>query len=81
MNFEGSLRDDGNLHCPERRELSGQVQHHGGAAAPLAQALQVTGIDNFLASQSKRFFAIGGRGAAAFSWVPVTVAGQPAQGT
>jgi len=40
--------------------------------------LQVTGIDTFLASQSKRFFAIGGRGAAGFSWVPVTVDGQPA---
>ena len=40
--------------------------------------LQVTGIDTFLASQSKRFFAIGGRGATGFSWVPVTVDGQPA---
>ena len=40
--------------------------------------LQVTGIDTFLASQSKRFFAIGGRGAAGFSWVPATVDGQPA---
>ena len=41
-------------------------------------ALQVTGIDTFLASQSKRFFAIDGRVAAGFSWVPVTVDGQPA---
>jgi len=42
--------------------------------------LQVTGIDTFLASQSKRFFAIDGRVAAGFSWVPVTVDGQPALG-
>jgi chloramphenicol 3-O phosphotransferase len=40
--------------------------------------LQVTGIDTFLAAQSKRFFAIGGHGAAGFSWDPVTVDGQPA---
>jgi chloramphenicol 3-O phosphotransferase len=40
--------------------------------------LQVTGIDTFLAGQSRRFFAIGGSGAAGFSWVPVTVDGQPA---
>jgi chloramphenicol 3-O phosphotransferase len=40
--------------------------------------LQVTGIDTFLASQSKRFFAAGGRVAAGFSWVPVTIDGQPA---
>jgi chloramphenicol 3-O phosphotransferase len=40
--------------------------------------LQVTGIDTFLASQSKRFFAIDGRVAAGFSLVPVTIAGQPA---
>ena len=40
--------------------------------------LQVTGIDTFLASQSKRFFAIDGRVAAGFSWVPVTVDGRPA---
>jgi len=40
--------------------------------------LQVTGIDTFLASQSKRFFAIGGGVVAGFSWVPVTVDGQPA---
>jgi chloramphenicol 3-O-phosphotransferase len=40
--------------------------------------LQVTGIDTFLAAQSKRFFAIGGHGAAGFSWVPATVDGQPA---
>jgi chloramphenicol 3-O phosphotransferase len=40
--------------------------------------LQVTGIDTFLASQSKRFFAFGGRMAAGFSWFPVTVDGQPA---
>jgi chloramphenicol 3-O phosphotransferase len=40
--------------------------------------LQVTGIDTFLAAQSKRFFAIGGPGAAGFSWVPATVDGQPA---
>jgi chloramphenicol 3-O phosphotransferase len=40
--------------------------------------LQVTGIDTFLASQSKLFFAIGGRVVAGFSWVPVTIGGQPA---
>jgi chloramphenicol 3-O phosphotransferase len=40
--------------------------------------LQVTGIDTFLAAQSKRFFAIGRPGAAGFSWVPATVDGQPA---
>ena len=40
--------------------------------------LQVTGIDTFLASQSKRFFATDGRVAAGFSWVPVTIDGQPA---
>jgi len=40
--------------------------------------LQVTGIDTFLASQSKRFFAADGRVAAGFSWVPVTIDGQPA---
>jgi chloramphenicol 3-O phosphotransferase len=40
--------------------------------------LQVTGIDTFLAAQSKRFFAIGGHGAAGFSWVPAIVDGQPA---
>ena len=40
--------------------------------------LQVTGIDTFLASQSKRFFAVGGRVAAGFNWFPVAVDGQPA---
>jgi chloramphenicol 3-O phosphotransferase len=40
--------------------------------------LQVTGIDTFLAAQSKRFFATGGQAVAGFSWVPVTVDGQPA---
>jgi chloramphenicol 3-O-phosphotransferase len=40
--------------------------------------LQVTGIDTFLAAQSERFFAFHGRVAAGFSWVPVTVDGQPA---
>jgi len=40
--------------------------------------LQVTGIDTFLAAQSKRFFAIDGRVAAGFSRVPVTAGGQPA---
>ena len=40
--------------------------------------LQVTGIDTFLAAQSERFFAFDGRMAAGFSWVPVTVGGQPA---
>ena len=40
--------------------------------------LQVTGIDTFLASQSQRFFAIDGRVVAGFSWIPVTVDGQPA---
>ena len=42
--------------------------------------LQVTGIDTFLAAQSQRFFAIDGRAAAGFSWVPVTAGGQPAFG-
>ena len=40
--------------------------------------LQVTGIDTFLAAQSERFFAMDGRVVAGFSWVPVTVDGQPA---
>jgi chloramphenicol 3-O phosphotransferase len=40
--------------------------------------LQVTGIDTFLAAQSARFFARHGRGLAGFSWIPVTVDGQPA---
>lgn len=40
--------------------------------------LQVTGIDTFLGAQSKRFFATDGRVVAGFSWVPVTVYGQPA---
>jgi chloramphenicol 3-O phosphotransferase len=40
--------------------------------------LQVTGIDTFLAAQSKRFFAIDGHVVAGFSWVPVTADGQPA---
>jgi chloramphenicol 3-O phosphotransferase len=40
--------------------------------------LQVTGIDTFLASQSKRFFALDGRVVAGFSRVPATVDGQPA---
>jgi chloramphenicol 3-O phosphotransferase len=35
--------------------------------------LQVTGIDTFLASQSRRFFSSGG-----FSWIPTTVDGVPA---
>jgi chloramphenicol 3-O phosphotransferase len=43
-----------------------------------AGPLQVTGIDTFLASQSRRFFASGGRVAAGFSWFPVTIDGQPA---
>ena len=38
----------------------------------------MTGLDTFLASQSRRFFAIDGRVAAGFSWFPVTVDGQPA---
>ena len=40
--------------------------------------LQVTGIDTFLTAQSERFFAFDGRLVAGFSWVPVTVDGQPA---
>src|ERR1051326_6574985 len=40
--------------------------------------LQVTGIDTFLASQSKRVFAVGGRVGAGVNWFPVTVGGQPA---
>jgi hypothetical protein len=40
--------------------------------------LQVTGIDTFLAAQSARFFASDGRVVAGFSWIPVTVDGQPA---
>jgi chloramphenicol 3-O phosphotransferase len=40
--------------------------------------LQVTGIDTFLAAQSKRFFATDGRVVAGFSWVPVIIDGQPA---
>jgi hypothetical protein len=49
LSLEASLRDDGNLHCPERHELFRQVEHRGGVAAALAKALQVTGIDTFLA--------------------------------
>lgn len=40
--------------------------------------LQVTGIDTFLASQSKRFFAMDGRYVDGFSWIPTTVDGQHA---
>ena len=40
--------------------------------------LQVTGVDTFLASQSKRFFAHDGRMVDGFSWIPTTVDGQPA---
>ena len=40
--------------------------------------LQVTGVDTFLASQSKRFFAHDGRVVDGFSWIPTTVDGQPA---
>ena len=40
--------------------------------------LQVTGLDTFLAAQSRRFFASDGRMVAGFSWIPVTVDGQPA---
>jgi chloramphenicol 3-O phosphotransferase len=40
--------------------------------------LQVSGIDTFLASQSQRFFAIGGGVGDGFSWIPTTVGGQPA---
>ena len=42
------------------------------------EPLQVTGMDTFLASQSARFFASDGRVVAGFSWIPVTVDGQPA---
>jgi chloramphenicol 3-O phosphotransferase len=40
--------------------------------------LQVTGIDTFLAAQSRPFFASDGQQVAGFSWIPVTVDGQPA---
>jgi chloramphenicol 3-O phosphotransferase len=40
--------------------------------------LQVTGIDTFLAAQSKRFFAHDGRVVDGFSWIPATVGGQAA---
>jgi chloramphenicol 3-O phosphotransferase len=40
--------------------------------------LQVTGLDTFLASQSKWFFADDGRVVDGFSWIPATVGGQPA---
>ena len=40
--------------------------------------LQVTGIDTFLAAQRRPFFAADGRPVAGFSWIPVTVDGQPA---
>ena len=40
--------------------------------------LQVTGIDTFLASQSKRFFATDGRVVPGFSWIPVTLGGKAA---
>ena len=38
----------------------------------------MTGVDTFLASQSKRFFAHDGRVVDGFSWIPTTVDGQPA---
>ena len=40
--------------------------------------LQVTGLDTFLAAQSRPFLAGDGRMVAGFSWIPVTVDGQPA---
>ncbi len=40
--------------------------------------LQVSGLDTFLSVQSRPFFASDGRTVAGFSWLPVTVAGQPA---
>ena len=40
--------------------------------------LQVTGIDTFLASQSRKFFAMDGRYVDGFSWIPTTVDGQHA---
>jgi chloramphenicol 3-O phosphotransferase len=40
--------------------------------------LQVTGLDTFLASQSRKFFGMDGRLAEGFSWIPVTVDGQHA---
>jgi chloramphenicol 3-O phosphotransferase len=40
--------------------------------------LQVTGLDTFLASQSKWFFADDGRVVDGFSWIPTTVGGQHA---
>ena len=40
--------------------------------------LQVSGIDTFLASQSKQFFALDGRYADGFSWIPTTIDGQHA---
>jgi chloramphenicol 3-O phosphotransferase len=40
--------------------------------------LQVTGIDTFLASQSKKFFAMDGRYVDGFSWIPTTIDGQHA---
>ena len=49
MSSEASLQDDGNLHCPERHELFRQVEHRGSVAGALAKALQVSGVDTFLA--------------------------------
>jgi chloramphenicol 3-O phosphotransferase len=40
--------------------------------------LQSSGLDTFLTVQSRQFFANDGRVVAGFSWLPVTVAGQPA---
>jgi len=40
--------------------------------------LQASGLDTFLTVQSRPFFANDGRVVAGFSWLPVTVDGQPA---
>jgi chloramphenicol 3-O-phosphotransferase len=78
MSLEASLRDDHNLHCPERTSCSGKSSIAAALQELWPRPLQVTGLDTFLASQSRRFFAIDGRVAAGFSWFPVTVDGQPA---
>src|SRR6516225_5900571 len=60
--------------CPGRSSIAAALQELW------PRPLQVTGIDTFLAAQSRRFFAAGGRVAAGFSRVPVTAGGPPASG-
>ena len=63
--------------------LNGTSCSGKSSIAPVLQELwprplQVTGIDTFLAAQSRPFFAADGRPVSGFSWIPATVDGQPA---